>query len=270
MDWKKKTRAFAESLDRAEKVIASSPTLSLAEYREQFANAARPTTDQMQGFVDYVCEAHSWYKTLPPFSLDGDPFHFFFNPTCGMDQTVDRSGRRRFGLRKDGDEKLHYTWMPTKEYRSRFGFLDYAAGCGSCIAFDVGAGALSLEDTIVAIHLPDGSPRRLPKEILSVAQAKVTALIHPEMVGFARIALRIWKQKDDAPVDPIREKVVEIVAKSRAAQRAAQHDNNRFKHFDEYRAQVKAAFAPERARQREAMMAAIVRVTDLVYGESER
>jgi hypothetical protein len=103
----------------------------------------RPSTEQYRNFAAHVAEAHSWYKHLS--LLNGQRFVVFVAPDAG-------SGRMVFSMRGNSiDEaeltcetpadsdftethpRLHHTWTTTKEYRSRFGFLDY-----SCELTDAG------------------------------------------------------------------------------------------------------------------------------------
>lgn len=72
----------------------------------------RPTVEQYENFAQYIVDAHSWYKHLP--LLKGTEFTVFLNPTAGGD--FDESNPRR-----------HYSWSTTKEYRRRFGYLDFAS-----------------------------------------------------------------------------------------------------------------------------------------------
>lgn len=70
---------------------------------------ARPTDEQFENFAQFVSNAHSWYKKLP--LLTGWSFVVFLNPVAGAGHET--------------SERLHYSWKTTKEYREKFGFLDY-------------------------------------------------------------------------------------------------------------------------------------------------
>lgn len=68
-----------------------------------------PTPEQQESFARHVCEAHSWYKHLPP---EGAHFVVFLASDAGE------------GYPEDAP-RLHYSWKTTAEYRRRFGHLDY-------------------------------------------------------------------------------------------------------------------------------------------------
>lgn len=97
----------------------------------------RPTSEQYQEFGDYLCEAHSWYKHLP--LIGGRWFVVFVAPDAGIGRLVARlhgpgpetATGYTLVTPPEGPEftdehpRLHYGWQTTKEYRSRFGYLDY-------------------------------------------------------------------------------------------------------------------------------------------------
>ncbi len=98
----------------------------------------RPTRDQYQNFADYLCEAHSWYKHLP--LMGGQQFAVFLAPNAGIGRLVallhgdSQETATGYSLvtPKEGSEfteakpRGHYGWKTTKEYRTRFGHLDYS------------------------------------------------------------------------------------------------------------------------------------------------
>lgn len=59
------------------------PTCSLDDYRRIVSNLPRPSDEQIENFVQFVCTAHSWYKKLPLFP-PGVPFRFFVDPAAGF------------------------------------------------------------------------------------------------------------------------------------------------------------------------------------------
>lgn len=99
----------------------------------------RPTPDQDRAFGEYLGHAHSWYKHLP--LPDGRRFVVFVAADAGIGRLVAvRHGSRPETATGDSlvtppegpeftDEhpRLHYGWKTTKEYRTRFGYLDYMA-----------------------------------------------------------------------------------------------------------------------------------------------
>jgi hypothetical protein len=97
----------------------------------------RPTREQYEAFGKYIREAHSWYKHLP--LMAGTQFAVFVAPDAGVGRLVARQntvrpdGTLEFSIETppEGSEftednpRLHYGWQTTKEYRLRFGYLDY-------------------------------------------------------------------------------------------------------------------------------------------------
>jgi hypothetical protein len=95
----------------------------------------RPTPEQYRAFSSYLCEAHSWYKHLS--LLQGGQFVVFLSNDAGVGRLVARPKGSRiedgYTLATPQEEpefteenpRLHYGWKTTKEYRSRFGHLDY-------------------------------------------------------------------------------------------------------------------------------------------------
>jgi len=80
------------------------------DYIDLIRTLPEPTPAQYEEFAHHLCWAHSWYKHLP--LLRGAEFVVLLAPDAG-----------------DGfpDEKprMHYSWQTTREYRQRFGYLDY-------------------------------------------------------------------------------------------------------------------------------------------------
>lgn len=94
----------------------------------------RPTAAQYRAFGEHLCKAHSWYKHLP--LLSGRTFVVFIAPDAGMQRSalVPYDGPDAdFSIvtlaesceYTDEDPRLHYSWKTTREYRRRFGHLDY-------------------------------------------------------------------------------------------------------------------------------------------------
>src|SRR5262245_17094055 len=98
----------------------------------------RPTPDQYHAFGDYLPHAHSWYKHLP--LLGGRRFVVFVAADAGIGRLVavpqgPPGAVTSYALvtPPEGPEftdehpRLHYGWKTTREYRSRFGYLDYGS-----------------------------------------------------------------------------------------------------------------------------------------------
>jgi hypothetical protein len=103
----------------------------------------RPTPEQYRAFCDHLCEAHSWYKHLP--LLTGERFVVFVAADAGLGRVVlvpvddnpNRAPLFDLAAAPEGPEftdehpRLHHSWKTTREYRRRFGYLDYMFGGGS-------------------------------------------------------------------------------------------------------------------------------------------
>lgn len=112
-----------------ESAVAQIPACELTHSRALVASLPRPSGQQIDNFVEFVSEAHSWYKHLPLLP-PGVPFRFFIDPTSGFDRVVGAGGRVRQVERTEQSQKFHYTWMTTADYRTRFGHLAYDAQAG--------------------------------------------------------------------------------------------------------------------------------------------
>ncbi len=71
----------------------------------------KPTPEQQHNFANHVAWAHSWYKHLP--LLTGGEFMIFLAADAGEGFSAE-------------SPRLHNGWHTTEEYRSQFGYLDYA------------------------------------------------------------------------------------------------------------------------------------------------
>ena len=96
------------------------PVLTVDEYRSLVQVLPVPTTSQRDAFAAFVSQAHSWYKHIPP-APPCCPFYFFLDPSAGMQREVTSGGSVRSIVREE--RGFHYSWIPTKEYRARFGHL---------------------------------------------------------------------------------------------------------------------------------------------------
>lgn len=104
----------------------------MVEYVQLVSKLPRPSAQQIESFVEYVAEAHSWYKHLPP-TPPGVPFFFFTDPNAGSDLLLEPSGIAKYRERTESTPHLHYNWRPTDEYRHTFGYLQFFTPAGTWI-----------------------------------------------------------------------------------------------------------------------------------------
>lgn len=147
-------------------------------YVRLVADLPRPTPEQCNNFVEFVANAHSWYKHLPSLP-PGVSFTFFLNPDSGRTRIRTRSGEVGYVDCVDGDDtRFHYTWMPTADYRRRFGHWDYY--CANAPTFLILGQTTTAEcESSPHVLTESGEWTSLPNEMLLVATCKVTALVHP-------------------------------------------------------------------------------------------
>jgi hypothetical protein len=135
----------------------------------------RPTPEQYQAFCEHLCQAHSWYKHLP--LLTGARFVVFVAADAGIGRLVavpvndNRNKVPEFTLTAapegpeftDEHPRLHYSWQTSREYRRRFGYLDYMWGGGSGEARD----------------RDEGPPLRLPPRL----EERCSFVLYPYVSG---------------------------------------------------------------------------------------
>jgi hypothetical protein len=150
-------------------------TLTLAEYRSLLSAVPLPSTQQKSEFAEFVSTAHSWYKHLPP-NLPGQPFYFFIDKYAGCDRLLREDGTAVVVERTE--RGFHYSDLPTKEYRSRFGYLAFSCSSGTSV-FVANWPLVYSRDKVAAVPGDDGKMYGIPKEILEVGETHLTAIIHP-------------------------------------------------------------------------------------------
>lgn len=170
----------------------------------------RPTPDQYREFAEYLCAAHSWYKHLP---LMGRRFVVFLAPDSGIGSLIavlhDSNPETVTGYSlvtpaegpefTDANPRLHYGWKTTKEYRTRFGYLDYSCWeKDGAFARDVGS-AVTLPARLVEqcqfVLYPYVSPRFAQVQAWSVHAESLAVLrsgaAHPareEIIELAQLS----------------------------------------------------------------------------------
>lgn len=161
---------------------AELPEMDLDAYRHWIREASRPTRTQIKAFVDYVAGARSWYKHLP-LMRPGVPVQFYIDPYAGMDRLVLATGEIRLRERTHQIGAFHYSWMPTAEYRERFGCLAFSCAKGSPLFTDE---VLDGEPVLVdhnclfpELRVSSNDAFAPPKAVLDAGRCDITALIHP-------------------------------------------------------------------------------------------
>jgi hypothetical protein len=131
----------------------------------------------MQQFAVFVSNAHSWYKHLP-YLPPGLPFYFFLDPAAGMQLAVKPQGSVDATPRTEGG--FHYSWLPTVEYRDRFGYLAYSriAGTRFSSRSDDGTWLVS-SDVGSSVYDPTAHCLcQLPTQVRRVGRAFVSGVAH--------------------------------------------------------------------------------------------
>lgn len=172
---------------------ANTPPLELAAYRALVGDLRAPTHSQIEAFADYVSEAKSWYKQLP-LRPPGESFQFYIDPYAGFDRLLLQSGEVRLRERTAETPVFHHSWLPTAEYRERFGHLAFACTAGSALfqteEVDGGPALLNNNPTAPVIQLERTRAALAPTEILQAGQCRLTALVHPRQ-GEAEMLRRL-------------------------------------------------------------------------------
>src|SRR5205085_959036 len=156
---------------------AATLTLSLSEYRTLARSLPRPTQLQVREFAKYVAGAHSWYKHLRllPASV---PLQFFLDPAAGMQRTRAADGSVTVAFRHE--RGFHYSWLPTREYQERFGYLAFSKSGGTSVAvLNADGGRLVPSDDAPCVYDPAARALYLvPEETLTAGRAYVSGIIH--------------------------------------------------------------------------------------------
>ena len=162
------------------------------DYRKVVQGLPRPSAGQVRNFVDYVCQAHSWYKHLP-LTLPGILFFFYLDPNAGCDLLLLPRGRAKYRERTESTQRFHYSWQPTAQYRQRFGYLEYFTEAGTTILLGGPEGMLCTRNPRPAIFMGISEARRTLASLLTRLRAvfsrkKIEGL--PEEVRTGRSVLK--------------------------------------------------------------------------------
>ena len=153
------------------------PVLTLAEYRSLTAHLPRATAAQMESFARFVSNAHSWYKHVPLFPPSA-PLHFFIDPSAGTQRAIASDGSISiFDRDKTG---FHYSWIPTMEYRRRFGYLAFSKSVGSSVSLvDAKGGRLIPSDDSPLVYEPHRALLcGVPVAVVQAGTALMSGIVH--------------------------------------------------------------------------------------------
>ena len=246
--------------------------LTLDDYRGLLAEAdvASPSLEQVEDFAFFVAAAHSWYKHLPLLP-PGLPMTFFVDPGAGAQLIVDKARIHQLERLEHG---FHYSWLPTKEYRRRFGHASFARspGTGTKVSLQLMDWWLIPSDDQPAIYdLGQGELVALPDEVVEAGTAFLSGAIHPRAsypllwrhVKDWDAALAAWPAESGGPtvLSQIRERAQALIAD----QRLIEPPPDALPDTDLFGCDIVLyrLLAPERQRQRRGIAAALDRVADL-------
>ncbi len=152
--------------------------MALESYRDIIGqHTVRPTQDQITAFVNYVSNAHSWYKHLPGLG-PGAEFFLFINPAAGYARKLNRTtGQYDFRIKQVGEKFFHYNQMPTQTYHTKFGHLAFSSKHGTIVFLKTAQGLSSSKVTKPYMFLPDGTHLEMPEQILEAARCSLTGVI---------------------------------------------------------------------------------------------
>ena len=151
--------------------------LTLNDYTSMTSDLPRPTAAQIEDFAKFVPHAHSWYKHLPLLPPVA-PFSFFLDPSAGMQHALASDGALHvFDRDKHG---FHYSWIPTRDYRRRFGYLAFCISAGTSVSLVTAEGdQLVPSDEAPLVYDPERKQLcHLPREVLQAGTARVSGLVH--------------------------------------------------------------------------------------------
>lgn len=161
------------------------PSMAREEYELLVGNLPMPRKKHMREFAEYVSSALAWHEQLPLLPA-GEPFRFYLNPFAGMDRMLLEDGRAAFIPRGEDAERFQESWLPTEEYRRRFGFLAFACPAAERwirpvrleIDDESHDGVLDNNVNYAVLWVPK-KPFNLPDAILKAGTCIVTGVVHP-------------------------------------------------------------------------------------------
>jgi hypothetical protein len=245
--------------------------MSLDEYRDLARWITRPSAKQCEAFSRFVAGAHSWYKHLPV-QQPGSRFFVFVDLFAGYD-AVELPGGRTHLVPRD-KKGFHYTAIPTRDYRARYGHLAYMHSGATRVSEVTEEGLVSPSDHLHVIMDREGRWRLLPEELLVAGTFHLTGLVHlygwqalwedtvlpPESGGREAVLQArervLQLRKDPACAEPFPDDHT-----APQVERDAAHWNDRV---------LYDLLEPERQRQRDGLLLAIRSMLEIVYYPRER
>jgi hypothetical protein len=223
----------------------------------------------MAAFAEFVAGAHSWYKHTPPFP-PGFSFQFFLDPSAGT-QRVFRTGGK-VGVVPREKAGFHYSWIPTAEYRERFGYLAYTLWSPKERAHFFAAPEAPSDDQPCVFH-----PRRerlvwLPDEVLAAGRSMASGVVHDVIIPGLLLAgvTSDTQWPEESGGRPVLEEILDRCRELKADWRKEERissENARREAVSELGVGDYPLFklvGPERSRQRQHMADAMQRAVELI------
>jgi hypothetical protein len=239
-------------------------SLGREEYELLVGELPMPRKRQMRDFAAYVAGAKDWHELLPLLP-DGAVFRFYLDPFAGMDRILMPDSRAAFVPRAADADGFLPAWIPTAEYRERFGCLAFACAEGSRFVkpVKVETDAVSFEGVLdnnfnhAVVWVPR-KPFGLPDPIVRAGTCFLTGVVHAGASHPAawRTTLAATKTNHAWPAETGgATTLAQIRARCEAAGMA-----------DEFDPELDALLAPERQRLLDEMVAAMTRVLGQIHG----
>ncbi len=155
---------------------------NMIKYKELIKkHTTKPTEQQITDFVEYVSNAHSWYKHLLGIG-NSTEFYLYINPVAGYTRIRDRETKElKFHLKQKGDRFFHYNEMTTTDYHSKFDHLTFSCNKGTRIFYNTKDGVSDAKLSHPDLHLQDGSVVEMPEAISTKARCFLNSCISEYM-----------------------------------------------------------------------------------------
>lgn len=260
------TPSLSKAIDIRETSNRLIPPCDLSRYQAIMETLPHPSHQQIENFIQFVCQAHSWYKIFG----QRIPFYFFIDPYSGCDRFLLSDGRVLHEERTEKSKKSHYlhNWIKTDEYHLRFGYLNYTTNT-------------------IGVFANEGKEYQIPEEVAKAGLASVTAFLHPRLATLwfwkillsptteernANSKLEIAKTICQQLVDKNKQLEIETEKKmtglSEPEKKLLKMDMHKILYESEYEVndELWQLFSEERQWCYQEMKNAIQRMTNVVYG----